>query len=99
MQKTILLTGATGFLGSYLLEAFLQKGYKVVVLKRSTSNIWRIQDLITQIICYDVDIQPLENAFTDQHIDYVVHTACHYGRNEDIKKVKVGRCVEHPRHY
>ena len=23
----------------------------------------------------------------------------HYGRNEDIKKVKVGRCVEHPRHY
>ena len=23
----------------------------------------------------------------------------HCGRNEDIKKVKVGRYVEHPRHY
>lgn len=83
MKKTVLLTGATGFLGSYLLEALLLKGYKLVILKRATSKVWRIEHLMSQVISYDVDIQPLELAFTDQRIDYVMHTACHYGRNDN----------------
>jgi len=37
-KRTVLLTGATGSLGSYLLKASLSLGYKVVILKRSTSN-------------------------------------------------------------
>jgi CDP-paratose synthetase len=81
--QTILLTGATGFLGSYLLEALLSKWHKVVILKRSTSNTWRIENLLDQCVSYDVDTQPLELAFEDQHIDVVMHTACHYGRNTD----------------
>jgi len=81
--KTILLTGAAGFLGSYLLEALLSKGHKVVILKRSTSNTWRIENLLDQCVSYDVDTQSLELAFKDQHIDVVMHTACHYGRNTD----------------
>jgi len=82
-NKTILLTGATGFLGSHLLEGLLEKGYKVVILKRSTSNIWRIKHLLNQVKSYDVDVQPLELAFEQQRIDAVMHTACHYGRNDD----------------
>ena len=82
-KETILLTGATGFLGSHLLEALIQQNYPVVVLKRSTSNIWRIANLSGEYKCYDVDIQPIEQAFKDQHIDCVIHTACHYGRNGD----------------
>mgnify|MGYP005625837217 FL=1 len=81
--QTILLTGATGFLGSYLFEALLSKGHKVVILKRSTSDIWRIEGLFEQCVSYDVDTQPLELAFEEQHIDVVMHTACHYGRNTD----------------
>ncbi len=81
IKQTILLTGATGFLGSHLLEALLAKGHKVVVLKRSTSNIWRIEHLMAQVTSYDVDVQPLELAFEQQRIDVVMHTACHYGRN------------------
>jgi CDP-paratose synthetase len=79
----ILLTGATGFLGSHLLEALLNHGYNVVILKRSTSNLWRIQHLINQVKSYNVDNQPIEAAFAEQHIDIVIHTACHYGRNSD----------------
>ena len=80
-MKTILLTGATGFLGSHLLESLLKEGYAVVILKRSTSNTWRIQHLLDQVKTYDVDCEPLENAFKDQRIDAVIHTACQYGRN------------------
>lgn len=86
--QTILLTGATGFLGSHLLEALLENGHKVVVLKRSTSNIWRIKKLLPNIVSYDVDTQPLELAFEEQRIDSVIHTACVYGRKgESISQV------------
>jgi CDP-paratose synthetase len=78
--QTILLTGATGFLGSYLLEALLSKGHKVVILKRSTSDAWRIESLLDQCVSYDIDTQSLELAFDEQKIDAVIHTACSYER-------------------
>lgn len=80
-KPTVLLTGATGFLGSHLLEALLKQSYQVVVLKRSTSNLWRIEHLAGLYKSYDVDTQPIEQAFEEQRIDCVIHTACHYGRN------------------
>ncbi|MBE0472554.1 MAG: NAD-dependent epimerase/dehydratase family protein, partial [Methyloprofundus sp.] len=82
-KPTVLLTGANGFLGSHLLEALIKQGYQVVVLKRSTSNLWRIEHLAGQYKSYDVDSQPLEQAFEEQRIYCVIHTACHYGRNGD----------------
>ena len=38
-QKTALITGITGQDGSYLLDLLLQKGYKVIGIKRRTSTI------------------------------------------------------------
>tara|TARA_R110001606_G_scaffold178752_1_gene325427 strand:+ start:10513 stop:11394 length:882 start_codon:yes stop_codon:yes gene_type:complete len=82
-KPTILLTGANGFLGSHLLEALLSQQYNVVILKRSTSDLWRIAHLMDQVTSHDVDVQPLQQAFKEQEIDCVIHTACHYGRNGD----------------
>lgn len=79
-NKTVLLTGATGFLGSHILEAFLAADYRVVILKRSTSDIRRVEHLLGKAIVHDIDIEPLETVFEDQVIDFVVHTATDYGR-------------------
>lgn len=82
MNKTVLLTGATGFLGCHLLETLIHEEYRVVVLKRSTSDLRRIDHVLNQVISYNVDEQALEAAFQDNAIDVVIHTACHYGRNQ-----------------
>lgn len=79
----ILLTGANGFLGSHLLEALLKENYSVTILKRSTSDMWRIEHLKGSYKSYDIDLQPIEQAFIEHPIDCVLHTACHYGRNDD----------------
>ena len=80
-QPTILLTGGTGFLGSKLLETLVSQDYPVVLLKRSTSKLWRIDHLIKHIKSYDIDKIPLDKAFKEQKIDIVIHTACEYGRS------------------
>ena len=80
-MQHILLTGATGFLGSHLLEALLKQGYKVTILKRSTSDTWRIKQLLEQVSTFDVDQVAIEEAFKADKVDVVIHTACSYGRN------------------
>ena len=85
---TILLTGATGFLGSHLLKALVNKGYEVVVLKRSTSNMWRLKGFENTFKSYDIDQVPLRKAFEEQYIDTIIHTACVYGRKgESIQQI------------
>ena len=85
MQKKILLTGATGFLGSHLLESFVSQGLDVAVLKRSTSDLWRITHLLEKVIVYDTDKIKLKVIFEEFKPEIIVHTACSYGRkNESI---------------
>jgi nucleoside-diphosphate-sugar epimerase len=87
-DKTILLTGATGFLGSYLLEALINEGYKVIILKRSFSNTWRINNFLDKVKSYDVDKDPLKKPFEENRIDVVIHTATNYGRKgEDSSEI------------
>lgn len=80
-MNRVLLTGATGFLGSHLLEALLRQGDEVTILKRSTSDTWRIKHLLDDVETFDVDVQPLEVAFKANKFDAIIHTACSYGRS------------------
>jgi len=89
-KMTVLLTGANGFLGSHLLKRLVNKGYNVVILKRSFSNTWRIKSYLDKIKSYDIDIIGIEKPFEEQKIDIVIHTATNYGR----KKESVSDVVE-----
>lgn len=82
-SKRILLTGATGFLGSHLLESFIANGFEVSILKRSTSQTFRIDFLIDQYESYNIDEKNLKEIFEVVKPDIVVHTACSYGRNNE----------------
>jgi len=83
IKRTILLTGATGFLGSHLLERFIAKGERVIALKRSTSSIHRVAHLLDKAIFYDIDKTTLDEVFTKNQIQKVIHTACCYGRRRE----------------
>lgn len=79
-MPTILLTGATGFLGSKILKHLYQLGHEVVILKRSTSSISRIDEIISKVNVYDIDIVDYKYVFDNHSIEIVIHTATNYGR-------------------
>jgi len=76
----ILLTGATGFLGSHLLPKLVERGHNVIILKRSFSNTWRIKDIISKLKNYDIDKIDLEKVFQENKINVIIHLATDYGR-------------------
>lgn len=83
-KKRVLLTGATGFLGSHLAHKLLQAGHQLIILKRSFSNTQRLQDVLPQIASYNLDECDLETPFREfGQIDAVIHTATLYGRKNE----------------
>lgn len=80
---TILLTGGTGFIGSHLADAIISSGYKLVILKRSTSNLWRISHLKGKYKSYDLDKISIDLPFKEQNIDIVIHLATVYKKYEE----------------
>ncbi len=76
----ILLTGATGFLGSHLAKAFVNSGYEVHALIRKSSIKKRLNDCNKSLIYHYLE-DGLQCAFSNGlSYDAVVHTATCYGR-------------------
>lgn len=80
--KTILLTGATGFLGSQLAIRLVKEGNRVIILKRKSSNLSRLVNVLPFLITYDIeDLNSFEHSFEENgSVDCVIHMATSYGR-------------------
>ncbi len=68
-QKSILLTGGTGLIGSRLTEQLLQKGYRVSHLSRSAGTDVRVTTFL-----WDVDKGEIDEHCIDD-VDMIVHLA------------------------
>ena len=79
-KNLILLTGATGFLGSHILDKLVKNGYNVAILKRSWSDTWRINHLLSQIKVFNLDLTSLEEIFQSIRPEYIVHLATLYSK-------------------
>jgi len=84
MNKKVLLTGVTGFLGSYLAKELLKIGYEVVALKRKSSSLHRVESIASEITFYDIgDLDFYELFSKREKIDAIIHTSTSYGRNNE----------------
>ncbi|HLP81285.1 MAG TPA: NAD(P)-dependent oxidoreductase [Nitrosomonas sp.] len=77
----VLLTGATGFLGSALAKYWMQAGHELTLLVRPSSRLQRIESLLPNVLvvtCHEgSDLKKIVQIASP---DCVVHTACSYGR-------------------
>ena len=82
MNKHIVLTGATGFLGSRLLCTLLANGYNVIAIKRSTSLTEKIESVLDHpcMHLFDIDTQDPAIVFERFDVDTIIHVATEYGR-------------------
>ena len=79
MNRTVLITGATGFLGSNLLLKLVELNFDVVFLKRSFSKCTRIVSVLDKVKFYDIDKTGLSEVFKENRIDIIIHCATSYG--------------------
>lgn len=74
MSLKILLTGATGFIGSHIAEGLVREGYDVVCLARRTSDLSYIKDLKTEIRLGSLgDVDSIKEVIKD--VDIIIHNA------------------------
>lgn len=72
-MKKVLLTGATGFLGSHLAEQLIDSGYELFCVLRETSNTQFIDHLNYHKVFVnwkDADLEPIIG-----EMDYIIHCA------------------------
>ena len=92
-METILVTGASGYIGSHTVLELLNKGYNVVGLDNfsnsSFESLRRVQKITGKTLkFYETDIrdeEALEKIFTENEIDAVIHFAAFKAVGESCK--------------
>lgn len=90
----ILLTGATGFLGSHVARLLLLHDCEVHILVRHGSDTWRINDILPQLHAEEYDftgIHNLDAILSKIQPDICIHLAWHMGPGSltDLENVDV----------
>lgn len=90
----ILVTGATGFLGSFICRKLLKEQLDFIALKRSNSSLSLLEDVKDQIIWHEGDITQIDtiDAILEK-VDIVIHAAAvvsfHSSDYEKMSRVNV----------
>jgi len=76
MNKRVLITGASGFVGYHLIEEALHNNLDVYVAVRKSSSIDHLKDCNIQYTYPDLgSLLSLKKDFTENQYDYIIHAA------------------------
>ena len=75
-MKRILITGASGFIGSFIVEEALRQGFETwAAVRRSSSKKYLSDDRIRFIELNLLDEEALRKQLADVQFDYIIHAA------------------------
>lgn len=80
----ILISGATGYLGSNLINSMFGDGHNFILLKRQNSLLARINEcILPQLTMINIDSPNWQALLDQEQVDIIIHTATSYGRNNE----------------
>jgi len=88
----VLITGATGFIGSHLARRLVSGKTETGIIKRENSDTWRIKDLTDELATYDVDIRDtraVAAAVADFRPEVVCHLAAYYAVEHQPQEISL----------
>ena len=88
-MKKVIITGATGFVGSRLATYLLKEDFEVALIVRPTSSYQEIEFIVDdcKLYVYDYDINSLINALGNYEPDVVIHCASLFLSNHSFNDV------------
>jgi len=93
MKKKIFITGASGFVGSHLVEAAQNLGLEVHAAVRKSSKVEDIKPFVNQFVFPDLgNSQELKTLFEKEQYNYIIHAAAMTKAKDEnvMRQVNVG---------
>ncbi|MGH4120183.1 NAD-dependent epimerase/dehydratase family protein [Clostridium sp.] len=82
MEKSVLITGASGFVGASLTRRLLKENYKIHVITRDNTDLWRLGGILEDIEIHNLSLlnsEKIAKLASDISVDKIYHLATYGG--------------------
>ena len=87
MNRNVLVTGGNGFIGSMVLRKLIEVQDTPIIIRRNSSDMWRINEIIDRIVVYNIDNLSLSEVFEREKIDAVINLATYYRKFDSFEDI------------